>query len=165
MTTKNGVLEILEGPWIRPQVEGHLVLGLFARRIKLAWPWLVFSVAYSIYAFLLSGKSLGNILFSDMGAYLLPFVAIMMFKLPRYHQAAIFWCAVKFTGAIVSFLLITLSFVKFLQGSPEGPLMLALGFILFPGIEFIPKAIPYQKIITMCRVGASVLLCILFVQL
>jgi len=165
MKLNNGALEIFESPWLKSQVEGHLFFGFFTRQMKLAWLCFVFAIAYSIYEFLLFGKSTGYMLLSDMDVYLFIFIAIIMFQLPKYHQAAISWCAVKFTGAMVSFLLITFSFVKFLQSSPEGPLMLVLGFILFPGIEFIPKAMPYQKLVTMCRVGGSILLGILFVQL
>jgi len=124
---KNDALEMLESPWLRRQVETHLIFGILARDEKGYYP--------------------------------------TFFKLDAtpYQKSALFLASIKFSGFLISFLLILGSFIAKLRNDPDAPIALALGIIWMPALEFIPKVTPHQKYITIARILLTLIIIVFFI--
>lgn len=165
MKIKEQADKFLNTPWLRFQLESHLVLRLFVNDIALS---LVVSAIFSLSLIstiittkltLLSTFSLAI----DYFYYLL--IIVILFKLTRYQQAAIAWILMKSVGALLSFILILFSMINFVKGMrADALIMLGLGLIWMPSIEFIPKITPKQKYITIARIILSIPLIVLGIQ-
>lgn len=149
----------LEAPWLRRQVETHLVFGFFARRLALSWIWVSFLVLSVVSAF---GESWLVLLGRTASAGLFLLLWWPIFRMPQYRQAAIGWCAVKTTLAIGSFItLLVGGLVGSFRGQSDAIHLTALALIWFPSIEFLPRLVDHQRYITIGRVLLSLPLVIL----
>ena len=150
------LLEILESPWLRQQVETHLVFGPLSRFLSFAWILPFIFVIYFLTAF--PGQlSAANIAESVTILFLVVLAAIFFSKLPKYHQAALGWCVIKTVLALLSFILLIVGgLIGFLRGQPDAMHLTLLSLIWFPSLEFIPKLIKNQKFITIGRIALSI---------
>jgi len=149
------MIEMLESPWLRRQVETHLIFGPLSRSLSFGWILLFIFGTYFLTTFL------GHLSAVDIaeGITRLFFVLIALFflKMPRYHQAALGWCIIKSVLALVSFIMLIVGgLIGFLRGQPDATHLTLLSLIWFPSLEFIPKLVENQKFITMARIVLSI---------
>ena len=150
---------LLDEPWRRRQVENHLVFGFFARRISFNWilvPLLLLSVVSTL------GESWA--LMAGRAAFvgLILWLLRSAFKMSRYRQAAVWWCAAKAGLAITSFLVLLMGgLVGFFRGQPDAIHFTLLALLWFPSVEFLPSMVERQRYITIGRVLLSIPLVIL----
>ena len=149
----------LEAPWLRRQVETHLVFGFFARRLDLSWILLSFIVLGVVSAL---GESWLILLGRTASAALFLLVWWPIFRMPRYRQAAVGWCAVKAALALMSFItLLVGGLVGFFRGQSDATHLTVLALIWFPSIEFLPSLVNHQRFITLGRMLLSLPLVVL----
>src|SRR2546423_13017720 len=130
-------------PWLRRQVETHLVFGLFVRRLNLSWMFLALLVLTVLSAF----DESWLVLFGRCAsAGLLLLLWFPMFRMSKYRQAVIGWFATKTTLAITS---------------SDAIHVTLLALIWLPSIEFIPSLVEHQRFITIGRALLSVPLLLL----
>lgn len=161
MTSKKTTtgFEMLDTPWLRKQVEGHLLFGLFSTKHRLFWS-----------VFLLTSGLLINILFHSLKkadyislvfniqtlliiasvAYLTRFVG--------FYQAAIWWIASKLGFFFISFIFILTGVVNSIQGNNGSFLQIILGIVWLPSIEFHPIITRYQKVLSIFRFLVALLI-------
>jgi hypothetical protein len=149
------MFEMLESPWLRRQVETHLIFGPLSRSLSFGWILLFIFGIYFLTTFL------GHLSAVDIaeGITRLFFVLIALFflKMPRYHQAALGWCIIKSVLALVSFIMLIVGgLIGFLRGQPDAMHLTLLSLIWFPSLEFIPKLVENQKFITIGRIPLSI---------
>ena len=150
------VHEMLESPWLRKQVETHLVFGPISRSLPFGWILLFIFALYFLTSFS-RHLSAPRIAEGISMLFLVLFVAVLFFKMPKYHQAALGWCIIKAVLALVSFIfLIVGGLIGFLRGQPDAIHLTLLSLIWFPSLEFIPKLVENQKFITIGRIALSI---------
>jgi hypothetical protein len=148
-------LTMFEGPWLRRQVQSHLIFGPLSQHVAFGWIMLFVCTAVLVKS-LWGAFSLINL---AQSINILFFVGISLFllRLPKYHQAAIGWCAIKITLGILSFcMLLAGGLIGFFRGQPDAIHLTLLALIWFPGPEFIPKFIDRQKYITISRIFLTI---------
>lgn len=147
---------MLESPWLRKQVETHFIFGPLSKSLSFGWILLFIFVMYFLTNF--SGRlSAAKIAEGISMLFLVVWLALFFFKMPRYHQAALGWCIIKTVLALVSFILLIVGgLIGFLRGQPDAIHLTLLSVIWFPSLEFLPKLIEEQKYITMGRIAFSV---------
>jgi hypothetical protein len=150
------VYEMLESPWLRKQVETHLIFGPLSKSLSFGWIFLFIIVVYFLTNF--SGRlSAPKIAEGISTLFVVVFAAVLFFKMPRYHQAALGWCIIKFVLALVSFILLIIGgLIGFLRGQPDAVHLTLLSLIWFPSLEFIPKLAENQKFITAGRIALTI---------
>jgi hypothetical protein len=144
-------LEMLDGPWLRRQVETHLIFGPFSRHFGFCWIVVFLCAANLIRSTLmpLNGVRVAEIV--DQ-AFILA-ILLLLLKMSVYRQAAVAWCVFKFTLAICCFAaLIAGGLVGFFRQSPDAVHMTALSLLWFPVWEFLPRLKEKQKFITAFRI-------------
>jgi hypothetical protein len=94
----------------------------------------------------------------------IPFCCLQLLKMSRYHQAALGWWIAKATLALVSFLFLLGSLVNFLRGQADAVDLMLLGFIWFPGPEFMSSIASRQRYLTIARLVMSVLILFLGIR-
>jgi hypothetical protein len=150
---------LLDEPWLRRQVENHLVFGFFARRISFNWiivPLLLLGVVSTL------GESWALIAGRAAFVGLILWLLRSAFKKSLYHQAAVWWCAAKAGLAITSFLVLLMGgLVGFFRGQPDAIHLTLLALVWFPSIEFLPSMVERQRYITIGRILVSIPLVIL----
>src|SRR5438094_9553522 len=102
----------LDEPWLRRQVETHLVFGWFARRLDFGW----LLVSVPLLAVVLALNEPWGILLAKIvlaGIFVVFFFFRLILRMPRYRQAAFGWCITKATLAVRSFLFLLGSLVAF----------------------------------------------------
>jgi hypothetical protein len=145
---------LLESPWLRHQVEGHLVFGFFARRVDLGRVWLVVLALGVVSAV---GESWLVLVGRSVSIGLLFLVSRPCFRMSRYNQAAIGWFATKVALGVMSFgLFFAGGLVGFFRGQPEAIHLTLLALIWCPTLEFIGALVRYQRLITVGRLLVSV---------
>jgi len=150
-----------ETPFLVRHVEGHLIFGPLSRRVPLASPALAGGIVSLGRVFFLGGEPFGKDILDTIGAVSLPMSGLLCWYFARrqsLRQPAIAgWVAVKCTGGLICFLLLTAVVpMYFLQGDPNAWPVLFLGPIWMPGLEFIPRLTPHQRYITLMRIVLSV---------
>jgi hypothetical protein len=145
---------VLDSPWLRRQVETHLLFGFFARRFAFGWiP--VGVVGLAVLAAL--AESWPVLLGRTVTAGILLAVFVPILRMSRYRQAALGWWVTKASIAIVAFLFFLVGgLVGFFRGQPEAIHFTLLALIWFPGLEFIPSLVQHQRFITAARIILSV---------
>jgi hypothetical protein len=153
----NQSLVMFETPWLKNNVEDHLVFGPLAKHFSLAWLLLIIFVINFVVAFFQTEGPLFLKLLANLSKLLFILVSIYLFEFPRYHQAAIGWCIVKAMGGLFAFIMLMAGgLVGFSRGQPDAVHISLLAVIWMPGIEFIPQVNSKQKIITLIRFVVSV---------
>ena len=145
----------LDEPWLRRQVETHLIFGLFARRLDFGWVLISLPLVLLVSAL---GESWGLLLGKTVTAGLFVFFFRLTLRMSRYRQAAFGWCVTKATLAMGSFLFLLGSLVNFFRGEPDAIDLMLLGFIWFPGVEFASSIVSRQRYLTIARLLLSVLI-------
>jgi len=154
---------MLEAPWLKKQVETHLIFGVCSRKIPLGWLFIAMCLLYLCYqVWAYEGTFWGHLsnnaecLFFIIGGFYL-------LRIPKYQQAAIGWWVVKGSLILICFAgLINYGLVGFFKGSPDALHITLMALIWFPGFEFIPRLTEKQKFITIARVALSIPLLILW---
>ena len=141
---------MLENPWLRRQVETHLIFGPFSRHFGFGWIVVLFfavnlasSISTSLKAIEIAGL-LDKVLFFA--------VSLVFLKMSIYRQAAIGWWVTKIVLAFVCFLFLLAGLVGFFQHKPDAIHEVIIALIWFPILEFIPCLQQRQKMITTFRV-------------
>jgi hypothetical protein len=142
----------LDAPWLRQQVETHLVFGFLARHLPFAWV-LAFGTALAVVFVLSRGATLQAIELALCIALCLFFLR----RMSKYRQAALGWWIIKVTAALCSFLLLIVGgLVGFLRARPDAIYVTALALVWFPGPEFVPIIGKRQRFVTLARIAVSV---------
>ena len=163
--TQNYALEILDTPWLRKNIEGHLIFGPFVNRFPFGWVFLSLFLLYFIWGFAATDRALFLRFVSNLDKLFFIIIAVYFLKQPKYVQAAIGWCIVKFAGGLIAFVcLIAGGIVGFFREQPDAIHITLLAIIWLPGIEFIPKFSEIQKFITIGRILASIPIFFLWYQ-
>ena len=153
----------LETPWLRRQVEGHLVFGFFARRVAFGWAFaalLLLGVVVTLVESVLA-KSWLILLGQIASAGLLVLLFWPFLRLSRY-QPAIGWWSVKVVVGLLSFVAFFVGgFIGFIRGHPDAIHLTLLALVWAPSIEFAPSLVAHQRLITLGRLVLSVPLVIL----
>lgn len=144
-------LQMLETEWIRKHVENHLVLGFCVEKFPFGILFIIIIVAPLLVSVSLQGQFIEQ-LWSNLDKLFFLLVGFYLLAFPRYHQAAIGWSIVKFTGFTLCFImLIAGGLVGFFRNQPDAIHLTLLAILWFPGIEFIPRYTTKQKYITIGR--------------
>ena len=143
------------------QVETHLIFGPLSRRFPLASLALAGGIVSLVRVFLPGEEPLGRDILDTIGNLSLPLGGFLCWyflrRLSLIQQAIAGWVAVKSTGGLICFLLMTSAVpMYFFQGDPNAWPVLFLGLIWMPGLEFIPRLTPRQRYITLMRIVLSV---------
>ena len=142
----------LDAPWLRQQVETHLVFGLLARYLSFVWV-LAVGMALAIVLALSRGSTLHAIELAMCMAFSLFFLR----RMSRYRQAALGWWITKATTALCSFLLLVVGgLVGFFRAEPDAIHITVLALVWFPGPEFVPSIAKRQRFLTLARMAVSV---------
>lgn len=154
---RNKALEILDTPWLRRQVENHLVFGPLSRGGIVAWSLVLLTVI--VIKLLVEGVP--NITATNLVLYsniiYASIVIYIFYKMPTYHRAAALWCVIKFTLFILTFIMLVAGgLVGFFSGKPDAIHITVLALIWVPGIEFLARFSEKQKIITAIKILVSI---------
>lgn len=143
-------LSMLDTPWLRRQVEAHLIFGPLTKSFSFGW---LLIIAFAINFFALFGTKLSLYhIIEGMQRLFFILLSVMLLKLGRYHQAALGWCVTKFTIGVFAFLmLIAGGLVGFFRHQSDAIHFTLLALIWFPGLEFLPKFTSKQRFITIAR--------------
>ncbi|MHC1727650.1 MAG: hypothetical protein AB9866_16880 [Syntrophobacteraceae bacterium] len=156
-------LSMLEAPWLKKQIETHLIFGFCSRKVPLAVLFIAVCIAYILYQVWSSNDSFLNQLINNTEFLFFLIVGTYMLRMPKYQQAAIGWWTVK--GSLVLMCItgiIGYGLVGFFKGSPDAMHVTLLALIWFPCLEFIPSLTEKQKYITIVRIVVSIPLLILW---
>ncbi len=92
---------------------------------------------------------------SRFGRILLDLLGVFVRKKSSYReekeQILYLFFFIKIVMGGLAVLLVFVAPFLFLMKAPDAPADLLLGLLWFPGIEFIPKFTPHQRLITVCR--------------
>lgn len=142
-------------PWTSYQTETHLVFGPLSRHLPFAY---VMAVAVGL---LLLDAIINK------STELLPCIALVypvnfLFRLPLRRQAIVGWIFTKcFFGLVSAVFVLVIAPMRFSEHGRDAWLLLCLGLIWLPHLEFIRVITPYQRFLTAARVAATVL-CLTF---
>jgi hypothetical protein len=152
-----------EAPWVRRQVEGHLIFGFFARRAPFGWVIVALAVVWIASAlnrpwWVLAERSV-------LAVIIILASARWILRLPLYRQAAFGWWISKITLAVGAFLVLLVGgFVGFFRGTPEAPYLTLLALLWVPSVEFLRSVVPHQRWLTLGRLLASIPLGVFIAQ-
>jgi len=154
---------MLDAPWLKKQIETHLVFGFCSRQVPFALLFIFACVLYILYQLLTSNGTLANQLWDSIEFLFFIVVGLYLLKMPKYYQAAIGWWTIKASLFLICTTgIIGYGLVGFFKGSPDAIHVTLLALIWFPGIEFIPRLTERQKYITMARIAVTIPLLILW---
>ncbi len=141
-----------ETPFLIRHVEGHLIFGPMSRYLPFGIVLLVAAVAQLVMDLLDSHTSLGGQIGTLIGDLFFLAAGIFFLFMTRRRQAIFGWLITKITIGFAAFMLATIGpLVGFTEGKSGTWPILLLGLIWLPGIEFIPRLTPKQKLITIAR--------------
>lgn len=147
-------LSMLDGPWLRRQVEGHLIFGPFSRHFGFGWI-IVLGFALKVIASLQMSPTPAEIIQILENLFFLA-LSLMFLKVSTYRQAAFGWCLSKFMLAVLCFLILLAGgLVGFFQHKPDAIHAVLISLIWFPSVEFIPSLQQKQKVITFARLSVT----------
>ena len=156
--TKNSIIDT---PWMRNQVENHLIFQYFVKNIPALWLGIVLFFFYILFEVIDSGIS--ELIFSDkiITIIIIPFVIFYLIKMDKFHQACIAWFSVKITLFFTCILLMTVGTISSIKaGGQDAIPNFLLGLTWFPLIEFFPRIDKKQKYITAFRIIFTVIIVI-----
>lgn len=149
-------LEIFEAAWLRRQIENHIIWGPLSRGghkafIFLMLPTFVFYIWFSELSWPPS---------KDIGGYVeIVYFSIVFFiicKFPSYPRVVILWGSVKVTMFFLTFIMFFVGgVIGLLRDQPDAIHVILLALIWVPGLEFIPKLVRKQKIISIAKTIVS----------
>ena len=156
---------MLEAPWLKTQIETHLIFGFFSRKFPFALFFVATCFLYLMYELLaVQGTLVGKLLQNIQYLFFL-FIGFYMLKMPRYHQAAIGWWVVKISLFFFCIIFVIAGgLVGFFRGTPDYLYALLIGIIWLPSIEFISRMTERQKYLTIGRMLFSIPILILWQQ-
>jgi hypothetical protein len=158
-------LSMLDAPWLKRQVETHLIFGYCSQQVPFALLFIGVCIVYIGYQLFTSGGSIPSRLLDNIEFLFFIIVGLYLLKMPKYYQAAIGWWTVKGSLLLIcSTGIIGYGLVGFFKGSPDAMHITLLCLIWFPGLELIPKLTDRQKYITIARIVSSIPLVILWHQ-
>jgi hypothetical protein len=147
----------IETPFTIRQVETHLVFGPIARYLPFAYLLLGGGILSLIAGFFATQKSLGQYIGSILDKVFFLIMPVLFLRMSNRQQAIIGWIAVKCAMGLAAFMMATVgACVSFQHGYADAWPNLFLGLIWIPGVEFIPKVTPYQRYVTLARIGLSI---------
>jgi len=157
--------DALETPWLKRQVETHLVFGPISRHISFAWLVFCSPIVAALY-FLLSAENPVNLNMDQIFEILfILIVPILLFRFSRFQQAVIGWIVIKFSLGLIAFLFMTVaSLMSLMKGQSDALPNFFLGFIWLPVFEFIPSVTQKQKYLTLARIILTIPLVYLGLQ-
>lgn len=156
-------LAMLEAPWLKKQIETHLVFGLCSRKVPLGLLFIAICVMYIFYDVLTSKESFVKQLWNDSEYLIFIIGGIYMLKMPKYHQAALGWWTTKGSLVLICMAgIVNYGLVGFFKGSPDAMHVTLMAIIWFPSLEFIPSLTEKQKYLTIARIVLSIPLLILW---
>lgn len=139
----------LDSAWVRRQVTTHLVFGFLARRFPFGWVLASGASLVYMYGSYNGWPKLHNV------ALFIP-VGLGMLTKSTYRQAALGWCFTKATlGSVVFLFLIAGAPVAFFHGDRDALPLTLLALIWLPGLEFIPRLVEHQRVLTLTRAALS----------
>jgi len=161
----NGMLDSL---WIKRQVEGHIVFGLYASSKKILWISLVF-LFYLCILWLTSHPSQLEKTSVTHYIFQMPHLVILacliyLAYFSDYYQSAILWVATKSTLAFLGFAFLITGIVNFLRETNDWIALLMLSILWFPSFEFHPLVLKHQKILSVFRMLITILIFSLFYE-
>jgi len=143
-------LSMLDGPWLRRQVEAHLIFGPFSRHFGFAWI-IVFAFAANLATSLSAPLTIPEITLLLEKIFFLA-ISFLFLKISQYRQAAFGWCLTKATLAVLSFIMLLAGgVVGFFQHKPDAIYAVMLSIIWLPSLEFFLSLQQKQKLITIAR--------------
>jgi hypothetical protein len=128
--------------WLDSHVRDDLVFGAFYRTIPFVYVIGLVGVIFLVVRLVALGKSgLGQ--WHDALVYL--FLIYGFQRMSVRGQATIAFVVVKATIACGSLILVFAGLLRLSDGFYVGGLLLTLGVIWFPGFDFVPAIVRYQK--------------------
>ena len=156
-------LAMLEAPWLKKQIETHLVFGLCSRKVPLGLLFIAICVMYIFHDVFTSKESFVKQLWNDSEYLVFIIGGIYMLKIPKYHQAALGWWTTKGSLVLICMAgIVNYGLVGFFRGSPDAMHVTLMAVIWFPSLEFIPSLTEKQKYLTIARIVVSIPLLILW---
>lgn len=150
-------LTMLDGQWLRSQVDSHLIFGPLSKRFDFGWMVVLF-FAVNLFASLplsLSAAGLPTVL--EKGFFLA--ASLIFYKISRYRQAAIGWCLTKGVLAVLCFIMLLAGgVIGLFQQKPDAIHAILLSCLWFPGPEFIRRVRQNQKVLTVARLTITPLI-------
>jgi len=151
--SKKWYSDVLETPWLRRQVETHLVFGPISRHISFAWLVLCSPIAAALYFFLSADKPVNLNMGQIFEILFILTVPILLFRFTRFQQAVIGWIVIKVSLGLIAFLFMTVaSLISLMKGRSDAFPNFLFGFIWLPAFEFIPSVTQRQKYLTIARI-------------
>jgi hypothetical protein len=151
--SKKWYSDVLETPWLKRQVETHIVFGPISRHVSFAWLVLCSPIAAALYFFLSADKPVNLNTYRIFEILFILTVPILLFRFTRFQQAVIGWIVIKVSFGLIAFLFMTVaSLISLMKGQSDALPNLLLGFIWLPVFEFIPSVTPRQKYLTLARI-------------
>ena len=141
---------MLDGPWLRRQVEGHLIFGPFSRHFGFGWI-IIAAFTLNVVTSLRASLNATEIVQILEKVFFLA-ASLIFLKVSVYRQAALCWCFTKFMLAVICFIMLLAGgLVGFFQHKPDAIHAVLISLIWFPSIELIPSLQQKQKINTLTR--------------
>jgi hypothetical protein len=167
-SSHEGSYSFLEGKWIRGQVEGHILFGLYTRSKKLLWVLFLYLLYFCVFLVInQSGikKDGMLLLIKNYGYHLISLALIFYFAyVSNFSQSVIFWLSTKLALAFMSFILFLLGFVNILRGYSNWLVWMILGVVWLPSFEFFPTISRHQKKLDIFRLLITGLVCTVLVK-
>lgn len=159
MNKKSNKSSYFEGKWIREQVEGHLLFGLYNTSKRPAWISVLYFLYFCIF-FMVNHSIVENNGIKILGCHLIALALIIYFAyFSNFSQSVIFWLSTKITLAFMSFVLCLLGFVNMLRDYSNWFLWIILGLVWLPSLEFYPTISRYQKALDVLRLLVTLFIC------
>lgn len=167
-SSHEGSYSFLEGKWIREQVEGHLLFGLYSRQKKIFWISFLYLLYFCVFLVINQSSIKINgilLLIKNYGYHLISLALIVYFAyVSNFSQTVIFWLATKITLTFMSFILFLLGFVNMLRGYSNWLVWMIIGLVWFPSFEFFPTISRHQKKLDIFRLIATGIVCTLLAK-
>jgi hypothetical protein len=159
-------LSMLDAPWLKKQVEAHLIFGFCSRQVPFALLFIASCILYIVYNLMTSKDSILNYVLNNSEWLLFIVGGFYLLKMPKYYQAAIGWWTMNGLLALCCpVVIVGHGLVGFFKGSPDAIYITLMMLIWLPSLEFIPSLTEKQKYITIARIIVSIPLLILWYRI
>ncbi len=148
-------IQRFETPLAIRHVESHLIFGPLSRHFPAAWLALVLAAAFCVVMFYTS-KSASD--YGTIPGMLFGLFALWMLTRATLRQQATFlWSICKGLLAVVSLITLPMLVGLWLRDNRTDLRPVVFMFLIwFPALEFIPRITPYQRYLTIARLGLSI---------
>lgn len=155
---KDNSLSFLDTSWIRQQVTNHLLFNpVIVSQRNVKWFLIIFLLFYFVLLLINHDKYTWQH-FARYVMYAPGILAILYLKrFQSYYLAALCWLTAKLILGVLSFCLILGGIIYLLSGRGGAEVMIMLGLVWIPGLEFINKISRYQRVVTMIRIVFTLL--------